>query len=168
MLFSARLLSLAVHVPASCSTFPAGAELAMLRDAGVSAIIADGERAAAASVSLPIVNCAADANELTVDGSSWLWLRGHRSSLLERAAELPRRADFIASLPDGGAVSESALQRSCTLAWQLRSAHGCRAVVLPWAELEAAAATEGSGGWEGVTAQLTRMQNPTWTVIQGG
>ena len=170
MLFAGRLLSLALHVPQSCGTFPAGNEQALLRAAGVSAIIADGERAAT-SASLPIVPSAAEADELIVDGSRWLWLRGHRSSLLEQAAALPAAAlsaGFIASLPSGGAASESALQRSCILAWQLHAAHGCRAVVLPWAELEAAAAAAGSGGWDRVAAQLTRMQRPTWTVIQGG
>ena len=72
----------------------------------------------------------------------------------------------LASLPRGGAASEAALRRSSVLAYQLFSTHRCSAIVLPWAELEAAAA--GSGGWDGVCVQLERMRKPGWTVIQGG
>ena len=105
--------------------------------------------------------------ELLVDGTPCLWLRGNRKYVIERAAALSGdRRRFIASLPSGRAASESDLRRSCIMAWQLKDA-GCSALVLSWPELEAAAATADSG-WDGVAAQLARMRRPEWTAIHGG
>jgi hypothetical protein len=169
-LFAGPLLHLAVHVPPGCR-FPSGAEQSLLRDAGVSAIIADADAHAAAhahaDARLPVVCGGATDGELHADGARWLWLRGSRASLLERATAL-QQIRFVASLPSGGASSESALHRSCTLAWQLHSTHRCSAIVLVWPELEAAAAAAGSDGWASVAKQLARMQRPAWTLIQGG
>ena len=162
-------LHLMLHVPADCLTFPDSEAQLLLRASGISAIVAsDRERRAAC---LPIVQCDhAAADELVVDGSRWLWLRaGDRATLLGRAEALPSpKPGYVASLPSGGAASKSALRRSSTLAWQLHATHRCRAIVLPWPELEAAASAAGEGGWEDVASQLERMRNPTWTVIQGG
>lgn len=176
MLLAGPLLKLMLHVPPGCGTFPCSAEQSLLYKAGVSGIIADVEQDAAGS-ELPIVPIIAgrNADELMVDGKPWLWLHGNRASLLTRAASLRSesigaRTSFIASLPTGGASSESALRQSCILAWQLHSTHRCRAIVLSWPELvEAAAAANGSdSGWDSVAVLLTRMRQSEWTTIHGG
>ena len=166
LLASAAKLHLLLHVPAGA--FPDAEAQARLRACGVRAIVAGRERGATATTGLPIIDDDDAPDEaLAVDGRRWLWLRGDRTALLERAAALPSpKPGYIASLPSGGAASESALRRSSTLAWQLHTTHRCRAIVLSWPELEAAADAE--GGWEAVVTQLNRMRNPTWTVIQGG
>lgn len=176
------LLNLALHVPAS-ATCPTDTEQLLLRAAGVSAIIVDTE---AVVTTLPVVLSAAAEQELLVgggaargrrswtmeqellvDGTRWLWLRGDRKYVIDRAAGLSaERRRFIASLPSGRAASESAIRRSCILAWQLHDA-GCSALVLPWPELEVAAATADSG-WDGIAEQLVRMRRPEWTAIHGG
>ncbi len=157
---------LMLHVPAGCGTFPDGEAQARLRAAGVRAIVADRARGAAR---LRVVVGDATRGELVVDGRRWLWLRGDRATLLERAAALPSpKPGYIASLPSGGAASESALRRSRTFVWQMSATHRCRAIVLPWPELEAAAGAAGEGGWDAIASHLKRMRNPTWTVIQGG
>ena len=163
MVFSGPLLNLALHVPAGCITFPGATEQALLREAGVSTIIADS--AGTATTCIPVVALSEVADELLLnDGSRRPWLRGDRASLLERAAAAS--PGFAASLPRGSAASKSQLRRSCLLAWQLHATHGCRTLVLLWPELEAAA--EDSGDWDSIAAQLTRMRQPTWSVIQGG
>ena len=165
------LLNLALHVPASSTTLPANTEQLLLKAAGVTAVIAENE--AMATGCLPVVlSPAAEegipfVEELLVDGTPCLWLRGNRKYVIERAAALSGdRRRFIASLPSGRAASESDLRRSCIMAWQLKGA-GCSALVLSWPELEAAAATADSG-WDGVAAQLARMRRPEWTAIHGG
>jgi hypothetical protein len=163
MLFSGSLLNLALHVPVSCSTTPNAAQQSVLRAAGMSSIITETSMEAAC---LPVIH-SPSADELVVDEMRWMWLRGDRASLLDRAAGMGG-APFIASCPKGGASSESALKRSCILAWQLKATHRCSAFVLPWPELEAAADAAGSDGWHRIAAQLTRMQNPTWTMVHGG
>ena len=158
------LLNLALHVPAS-STFPANTEQLLLKAAGVSAVIVENE--ASPTGCLPIVLSAAADEELLVDGTRCLWLRGNRKYVIDRAAALSgERRRFVASLPSGRAASESDLRRSCIMAWQLKDA-GCSALVLSWPELEAAAATADSG-WDGVAEQLARMRRPEWTAIHGG
>ena len=163
-------LNLVVHVPASCATFPTLDQQQLMHDAGVSAIIAESEGTAATC--LPVVRQAAADQLLLADGTRWRWLRGDRASLLNRAAALSEsegfNVAFVASLPVGGAVSEAALRRSSILAWQLHATRGCRAIVLPWSELENAAAATGADGWECVAEQLMRMRRPAWTMVHGG
>ena len=173
--FMSQKLNLVVHVPPGFTTYPTAAEQLLLQQAGVRAIIAAAEGAVASH--LPVVRSAAAEELVLVDGTRWLWLRGARASLLESAAALPERAGynsnsgfsfgFVASVPSGAAASEAALRRSCILAWQLHATRGCKAIILPWPELEAAAAASGTG-WDGIAEQLTRMCNPTWISIQGG
>lgn len=159
-------LHLMLHVPAGCGTFPDGEAELLLRASGVSAIVTDRERGTITTC-LPIVQYDAT-DELAVDGRRWLWLHGDRVTLLERAAALSSpKPGYVASLPYGGAASVSALRRSSTLAWQLHTTHRCRAVLLSWPELEAAADAD-EGGWEAIASRLKRMRNTTWTVIQGG
>ena len=179
-MLSGPLLKLALHVPPSCSSFPSGHEQSLLLQAGVSVIIANTLKPSAqsplatASTCIPIsLSSGATDRELTLDGISYVWLRGDRVALLDGAAALSseamnRRRPFIASLPRGGSASVGALKRCSTLAYQLHSTHRCSAIVLSWPELEAASAAAASGGWDGVTQQLTRMRNPFWTTIQGG
>lgn len=158
------LLNLALHVPAG-STFPANTEQLLLKAAGVSALLVENE--AVTTGCLPVLLSAAAAEELLVDGTRCLWLRGNRKYVIERAAALSgERRRFVASLPSGRAASESDLRRSCIMAWQLKDA-GCSALVLSWPELEAAAVTTDSG-WDGVAKQLARMRRPEWTAIHGG
>ena len=93
MLFSGPLLSLVLHVPASCNSYPAEIEQSVLRDVGVCAIIVADE-AVATSTCLPVVTNAVDSStELRVNGNSWIWLRGDRMTLLDRAAALQEDRD---------------------------------------------------------------------------
>lgn len=168
-------LHLLLHVPAGCSTFPARSEQSILP---VSAIVANDAPAGVGDDCLPIVPICGNAEELQLpDGNSYLWLRGDRAFLLERAAALrstettsrPSQGGLIASLPIGACSSVSELSRAAILAWQLHTTYRCRAVVLPWPELEAAAAAAADiGGWDAIACQLIRMREPEWTVIQGG
>jgi hypothetical protein len=103
------LLNLALHVPASSTTLPANTEQLLLKAAGVTAVIAENE--AMATGCLPVVLGRASAaaeegipfvEELLVDGTPCLWLRGNRKYVIERAAALSgERRRFIASLPSG-------------------------------------------------------------------
>ena len=99
-LFAGPLLNLALHVPLSC-TPPSILEQELLRDAGVSAIIS--ECAEVHPSCLPIIHCGSQDEELVVNGTIWLWIRGDRKRLFDRAEALAPRAKFVASLPKGGA-----------------------------------------------------------------
>ena len=116
-LLTGTKLHLMLHVPSGCENFPDGEEQSLLRASGVSAIVVDREHGHGAmpSTCLPIVQCDTT-DELTVDGRRWIWLSGRRrEDVLERAVALrgrQRAAGYIASLPSGGAASESALRRS--------------------------------------------------------
>ena len=113
------LLNLALHVPASSTTLPANTEQLLLKAAGVTAVIAENEAmatginlqgtgATGSSARIPVVLSAAAeegipfVEELLVDGTPCLWLRGNRKYVIERAAALSgERRRFIASLPSG-------------------------------------------------------------------
>ena len=89
------------------------------------------------------------------------WLRGDAmdfASLIATASNLPADGDaFVASLPSGSARSQDVIHTASVRAWQLRTM-GCRAIVLPWCELQSAAAE--SGGWDGIVVQLARYRRP--------
>ena len=163
-------LQLALHVPTG-SSFPARSELDVLFTAGVCTIISDDTPPAACPI--PVIAAAAATSTnmdevIMPDGKQLFWLRGgDRASLLQLAQTVPSRTGFITSLPSGGAASVTALQRSCIFSWQVQAMRRCRAVVLPWPELQAAAAAD-EGGWDGIAMQLTRMRDSEWTTIQGG
>ena len=155
--FCGPLLGIVLHC--SGPTLPSSAQVARLKAAGVSAIIAEDQTKAMIE-GLPVIDSRAEA--ILVDGTRWSWIRGDRATLIELASAA--RTRYIATLPCGGAQSVSSLSRSCLLAWQLKSLR-CSAIVLPWSELEVAAR---SGGWDCITQQLLRMRESEMTMIHGG
>ena len=148
-LFSPSLLGLALHVPPGCSP-PDECALQVLSAAGVSAIIDEASKHAGMSNTV----------DAGMDGL-FHWLRGDAmdfASLIATASNLPADGDaFVASLPSGSARSQDVIHTASVRAWQLRTM-GCRAIVLPWCELQSAAAE--SGGWDGIVVQLARYRRP--------
>ena len=166
-MFSGQLLSFALHIPATCTTFPLAArEQLLLRNVGFRAIIADEGMHVADEGCLPILY-GGTVDDLVVDSTHWIWLRGSRETLITRASQLPAFTKYIASMPVGSSMSESALRSSCILAWQLRSSLRCSGLVVSWPELEIAADSVG-GDWDKVCTHLDRMRRPEWTPIHGG